>query len=168
MGNSVGEYGQVVAVAFGIGALAERSVTAFTVLKLVGGAYLIYLGAKTFRQRSSLSATFVAVPEWRPDHLAFAQGLTVGVTNPKTVIFLAAILPQFVSRTAEHVSAQILLLGLVFSVIAIVSDTAWALAAARTRSWFAHSPRRLRLVGGAGGLAIAAVGASLLASGRKD
>jgi threonine/homoserine/homoserine lactone efflux protein len=73
-----------------------------------------------------------------------------------------------VSRAGGHVSAQILVLGLVFAAIALVSDTLWALAAGVFRAWFARSPRRLKLVGGAGGLAIAAVGAGLLVSGRKD
>jgi threonine/homoserine/homoserine lactone efflux protein len=168
VGNALGEYVQVVAVAFGIGALAERSVAAFTSLKLVGGAYLVYLGAKTFRQRRSLATALASPPELRPDRRSFAQGAIVGVTNPKTVVFLAAILPQFVDRTGGHVPNQILFLGLVFAVIAIVSDTTWALAAGRCRRWFARSPRRLELIGGAGGLAIVAIGAGLIVSGRKD
>jgi len=88
--------------------------------------------------------------------------------NPKTVVFLAAILPQFVSRAVGHASGQILVLGLVFAVIAILSDTVWVCGAARFRSWFGRSPRRLELFGGTGGLAIIAVGAGLLVSGRKD
>jgi threonine/homoserine/homoserine lactone efflux protein len=167
VGNALGEYVQVFAVAFGIGALAERSVAAFTSLKLVGGAYLVYLGAKTFRQRRSLATALVA-PEFKSDRRSFAQGVIVGVTNPKTVVFLAAILPQFVERAGGHVPKQILLLGLVFAVIAIVSDTTWALAAGRCRRWFARSPRRLELIGGAGGLAIVALGAGLIVSGRKQ
>lgn len=169
VGNSLGEYAQVVAVAFGVGALAERSVAAFTILKLVGGAYLLYLGAKTFRERRTLAAALAApvvVPS--SDRRSFAQGAMVGVSNPKTVVFLAAILPQFVDRAAGPVAQQILLLGLVFAGIALVSDTLWALAAGAFRSWFARSPRRLELVGGTGGLAIMAVGAGLLVSGRKD
>jgi threonine/homoserine/homoserine lactone efflux protein len=74
----------------------------------------------------------------------------------------------FVDRTGGHVPNQILFLGLVFAVIAIVSDTTWALAAGRCRRWFARSPRRLELIGGAGGLAIVAIGAGLIVSGRKD
>ena len=168
IGNALGEYVQVIAVAFGIGALAEQSVAAFTALKLAGGAYLVYLGVRTFRERRSLAAALAApVPE-RSDRRSFVQGVTVGVTNPKTIVFLAAILPQFVSRGGGHVPAQILLLGLIFAAIAIISDSMWALAAGAFRAWFARSPRRLELVGGAGGLAIVAVGAGLLVSGRKD
>jgi hypothetical protein len=95
------------------------------------------------------------------------QGFTVGATNPKTVVFLTAILPQFVSRPAGNVPTQILLLGLLFGAIAVASGTMWALAAAALRAWFARSPRRLEPVGAPGGLGIAAVGLGFLGSGRK-
>jgi threonine/homoserine/homoserine lactone efflux protein len=167
VGNALGEYVQVIAVAIGVGALAEQSVAAFTVLKLAGGAYLIYLGVRTFRERKSLAAAISAPAAPRSDRRAFLEGATVGVTNPKTVVFLAAILPQFVSRTAGDVPVQILVLGAVFAAIAIVSDTIWALVAGGFRAWFSRSPRRLELVGGTGGLAIVAVGAGLMISGRK-
>ena len=168
VGNALGEYIQVIAVAVGVGALAEQSVVAFTALKLAGGAYLVYLGVKTFRERKSLAAAIAAPVATRSDRRSFFEGFTVGATNPKTVVFLAAILPQFVSRAAGHVPAQILLLGLVFAAIALISDSIWALAAGGFRAWFARSPRRLELIGGAGGLAIVAVGAGLVVSGRKD
>ena len=104
VGNALGEYVQVVAVAYGIGALAERSVETFTALKIVGGAYLVYLGAKTYKQRKSLGTALATPPEHTSDRRSFAQGLIVGVTNPKTVVFLAAILPQFVDRANGHVA----------------------------------------------------------------
>jgi threonine/homoserine/homoserine lactone efflux protein len=168
VGNTLGEYCQVLAVAVGAGAIAERSVVAFTILKLLGGAYLCYLGVRTFRRRKSLAASLSAGSGPRSDRRAFGEGFTVGITNPKTVVFLAAVLPQFASRAAGHVTVQILLLGLVFAGIALVSDTAWAFAAGGVRSWFSRSPRRLELIGGAGGLAIVAVGAGLLATGRRN
>jgi threonine/homoserine/homoserine lactone efflux protein len=168
LGNALGEYAQVAGVAFGVGALVEQSVAAFTTLKLAGGAYLVFLGIRTFRARRSLVAALAAPVASGSDRRSFLAGLTVGVTNPKTVVFLAAILPQFVNRAGGAVAGQILLLGLIFVAIAIVSDSAWALAAGGFRGWFARSPKRLELVGGAGGLAIVAVGAGLIASGRKD
>jgi threonine/homoserine/homoserine lactone efflux protein len=168
LGNALGEYVQVMLVAIGVGALAERSVAAFTVLKLAGGAYLVYLGIHTFRERRSLAAALGGMAEPASDRRSFMQGVTVGATNPKTVVFLAAILPQFVDRRDGSVAIQVLLLGLVFMAIAVLCDTAWALAAGRFRTWFGRSPRRLELVGGTGGLAIVAVGAGLLVSGRKQ
>lgn len=167
VGNALGEYVQVIAVALGVGVLAERSVAVFSALKILGGVYLLYLGVRTYRNRRSLAAAFDAESEPPRDRRAFLEGLTVGATNPKTVVFLAAILPQFVTRAAGHVPLQILVLGLIFGLIALVSDTIWALAAGQLRQWFARSPRRLELVGGAGGVAIFAVGAALLVSGRK-
>src|SRR5437764_3665052 len=139
-GNAAGEYAQVMAIAFGIGALVEHSVAAFTVLKLLGGCYLLYLGLKTFRQRKSLARALSRSDRAPTGRVSFAQGFTVGATNPKTVVFLAAILPQFVSRQAGDVPLQILVLGLLFAAIAVASDTIWALAAGGLRAWFGRSP----------------------------
>ena len=167
-GNALGEYIQVIAVAFGVGALAERSVGAFTALRVVGGFYLIYIGIRTIQQRRSLAADLVAPVPTRSDQRSFLEGFVVGATNPKTVIFLTAILPEFVSRAAGRVSMQILLLGLVFALIALVSDSLWVFAASGFRTWLGRSPRRLEMVGGGSGLAIAALGVGVLVSGRKD
>ncbi|HVT63729.1 MAG TPA: LysE family translocator [Mycobacteriales bacterium] len=169
VGNSFGVYLQTIAVAFGIGTLVEESVAAFTIVKLLGGCYLLYLGAKTFHERKSLAGAISgSYGEARSDRRAFVEGMTVGVTNPKTIVFLVAVLPQFTSRGDGNVPLQIMLLGLIFFALAMVSDSGWILAASRVRSWFAGSPRRLELVGGTGGLAIMAVGAGVLATGRKS
>jgi threonine/homoserine/homoserine lactone efflux protein len=169
VGNSFGVYVQTIAVAFGIGTLVEKSVAAFTVVKLLGGCYLLYLGFNTFRARKSLAGAITdAYGEPRSDRRAFIEGMTVGITNPKTIVFLVAVLPQFASRSDGDVPGQILLLGLIFFALAMVSDSAWIAAASRVRSWFARSPRRLELVGGTGGLAIMAVGAGVLATGRRS
>jgi threonine/homoserine/homoserine lactone efflux protein len=169
VGNSVGVYVQTVAVAFGIGALVQQSVAAFTVVKLLGGCYLLYLGIRTIRERGRLADSITGATEpARSDRRAFLEGLTVGLTNPKTIVFLAAVLPQFTSRADGSVPLQILVLGVIFFALAMVSDSVWVVAASRVRSWFARSPRRLELIGGSGGLAIVAVGAGVLATGRKD
>ena len=167
VGNTLGEYVQVIAVAFGIGAVAERSVAVLTGLKLFGAAYLIYLGAKAIRERRSPFTMLQSVET--PSRRRFLlQGFVVGVSNPKTVVFLVAILPLFVDRADGSLSGQILVLGLVFSAIALVCDNAWGLFAGTARDWFAKSPKRLELIGGIGGLAIIAVGVRLALTGRKD
>ena len=77
-------------------------------------------------------------------------------------------LPQFVDRPAGHVPTQMLLLGTIFVSIAVVSDGTWALAAGTARSWLARSPCRMETVGGASGLVMIGLGASLALTGRKD
>ncbi|MET8982916.1 LysE family translocator [Streptomyces sp. NPDC004539] len=167
MGNTVGSYGLVVAVALGVGAVVERSVLVFTVLKWAGAAYLVYLGVKAWRERGVLHAPGVT-GEDGGDRRAFREGFLVGVTNPKTIVFYAAVLPQFVDRDAGHSAAQMLLLGLVFNLIAIASDSLWGITAGAARTWFTDSPQRLSRVGGFGGLALIGLGVSVAVTGRKD
>ncbi|MGW2570399.1 LysE family translocator [Streptomyces sp. NPDC001537] len=169
VGNTLGAYLLVVAVAFGIGSVVERSVLLFTVLKLAGALYLVYLGVKAWRERGSLRAVFTGGEV--PAHSGlrtFWEGFAVGVTNPKTIVFFAAVLPQFVDRDSGHVTAQMLLLGLVFNVIALASDSVWGLIASTARGWFARSPRRLSMVGGVGGLTMIGLGVTVAVTGRKD
>ncbi|MCH5670948.1 LysE family translocator [Streptomyces gilvus] len=169
VGNTLGAYLLVVAVAVGIGSVVERSVLVFTLLKLAGAAYLVYLGVRAWRARGSLRAAFTgaeAVPHSGPR--TFWEGFAVGVTNPKTIVFFAAVLPQFVEPDRGHVTPQMLLLGLVFNAIALASDSAWGLVAATARDWFARSPRRLSLVGGVGGLTMIGLGVTVAVTGRKD
>ncbi|MFB4420036.1 LysE family translocator [Streptomyces sp. QL37] len=169
VGNTLGACVLVVAVASGIGAVVERSVLVFTVLKLAGAAYLVYLGVRAWRERGSLRAAFSGgAGAAQGGSRTFWEGFAVGVSNPKTIVFFAAVLPQFVDRDQGHVAAQMLVLGLVFNVIAVVSDCAWGLVAATARSWFARSPQRLSLVGGVGGLAMIGLGVTVATTGRKD
>jgi threonine/homoserine/homoserine lactone efflux protein len=167
-GNTTGAYLLVVAVALGVGSIVERSASVFTVMKLAGAGYLVYLGVKAVRQRGSLSAAFAGDGPAYGSLRTFREGLVVGVANPKTIVFFAAVLPQFVDRSQGHVALQMLLLGVVFNAIAIVSDSVWGMAAATARSWFARSPRRLALVGGVGGLSMIGLGITIAATGRKD
>ncbi len=168
VGNAVGEMVLVIAVAVGVGALVERSVAVFTVMKVVGAAYLILLGIRAIRDRRSLPGLLDAATAPRTGRRTFLDGVVVGVTNPKSVIFFAAILPQFADRSAGHVPLQLIVLGLIFTVIALCSDTAWGVAAGRLRRWFARSPRRLERIGGAGGLAMIGLGVRLAVTGRHD
>ncbi|OPC77362.1 lysine transporter LysE [Embleya scabrispora] len=168
-GNTVGAYTLVVAVALGVGGIVERSVLVFTTLKLVGAAYLIHLGVQAFRERKALPAAFTAdTPAPAGNLRTFRDGFLVGVANPKTIVFFAAVLPQFVDRDQGHVAVQMLLLGLVFNVIAVASDSVWGVAAATARGWFVGSPQRLAAVGGVGGLAMIGLGVTVAATGRKD
>jgi threonine/homoserine/homoserine lactone efflux protein len=166
-GHAAGNYVVAACVAVGLGTLLQRSEQAFVIVKVAGALYLIWLGVHAIRHRKSLADAFaVAVPPregWR----ALRDGAAVGVTNPKAYILFGAILPQFVNRGAGHVPAQMLLLALVSVLIGAISDCSWAYTASAVRTWFARSPRRFELVGGAGGLAMIGVGVTVALTGRN-
>jgi threonine/homoserine/homoserine lactone efflux protein len=171
IGNVFGSYLLVTAVAFGIGALVERSVAIYLTVKLAGAAYLIYLGVQAFRHRKELKASAMRTgsgKEPRGDLRTVLDGALVGVTNPKGVVFFAAVLPQFVNHSAGQVPLQMLLLGLIPISIGLVTDTLWGLTASAARTWFAGSDRRLSLIGGAGGFTMIGLGVTVAVTGRTD
>ena len=170
LGNEAGSLVLVGLVAAGVGPLVERSALIFTTLKLAGAAYLVFLGARAFLQRRRHALAELASRAGAPRGWARAvlQGFLVGVSNPKTAIFFAAILPQFVARSRGDVPVQMLVLGAVFALIATISDGAWSLIASGARGWFGRSPRRLELVGGTGGLAMIGLGITVAVTGRQS
>jgi len=166
-GHAAGNYVVAACVAVGLGTLLQRSAQVFLGVKLAGALYLVFLGIQAFRHRNSLASAMSSSPAagasegWR----AVRDGLVVGVTNPKSFILFGAILPQFVNRGAGNVPLQMLLLALISVCLGAASDIAWGLAASAVRSWFARSPRRYALVGGAGGLAMIGVGVTVALTG---
>jgi len=169
-GNEIGLCVQVVAVAFGVGAVLERSAQVVTAVKLAGAAYLVYLGVQAVRHRTSVAEALAA--EVRPvtPLRAIRDGFVVGVANPKSIVFFVAALPEFTSAAPGHlpVPAQMLILGALFPVIALVLDSLWATIADTARRWLVRSPRRLAMIGGAGGLVMIGLGLSVAVTGRKD
>jgi threonine/homoserine/homoserine lactone efflux protein len=168
VGNAAGEYLLVVLVAVGVGTIVERSQVVFTSLKLVGAAYVVYLGIQAVRHRRSLRDVVQQVTPEKSMARVLREGFVVGVANPKTAVFFAAVLPQFADRSAGRVPLQLLVLGALFIAIALVSDSMWAIGAGAARSWFVTSPRRLELVGGTGGLIMIGLGASIALRGNPD
>ncbi|MGW3009505.1 LysE family translocator [Streptomyces sp. NPDC001219] len=170
LGNLIGSYALVSAVAWGLGALVETSAAVFMGVKLAGAAYLVYLGVQAFRHRKEMRAADIEAPagEQRSDLRTVLDGIFVGVTNPKGLVFFAAVLPQFVNHAAGHVPTQMMVLGLVPVGIGMITDTLWGLGASAARSWFARSDRRLSMVGGAGGFAMIGLGVTVAATGRAD
>lgn len=170
LGNLVGSYVLVIAVAWGLGALVESSAAVFMGVKMAGAAYLVYLGVQAFRHRKEMRAAAMEAPvsERRGDLRTVLDGIFVGVTNPKGIVFFAAVLPQFVDHAAGHVPLQMMVLGLVPVAIGLITDTLWGLGASAARSWFARSDRRLSMVGGAGGFAMIGLGVTVAATGRAD
>jgi threonine/homoserine/homoserine lactone efflux protein len=168
LGGAMGSVVMAAAVAAGLGALIQASALVYHLLKIVGAAYLIYLGVRAIRHRRALRAAFHAGATEVSSGRTWWEGFVVSVTNPKTGVFFAAILPQFVDVSAGHPALQILLLGAIFTVIALGSDAVWGIGASAVRSWFGRSQRRLDLMGGFGGLTMIGLGVGLAFSGRKD
>ena len=170
IGNELGLCVQVVAVAFGVGAVVQRSAQVITVVKLAGAVYLAFLGVQAIRHRRSTAEALAArVTPVRPLR-AIRDGFVVGMANPKTIVFFVVGLPEFTTTAPGHlpVPAQMLILGALFPVIALVLDSAWAAIAGTARQWLVGSPRRLAVIGGAGGLVMIGLGVSIAATGRKD
>jgi threonine/homoserine/homoserine lactone efflux protein len=168
VGNALGILTQICALAVGLGPLIAASATAYTALKIVGAGYLVWLGIQAIRNRRALAEAFESGVPVTPHSLhAVRAGYVVGVTNPKTIVFFAALLPQFVDP-GSPVLTQLVALGTVFAVLALVMDGTVALVASRARDWFASSPTRMSRVGGAGGLMMVGLGTGLLFSGRSS
>lgn len=161
LGNALGSAAVLVLVSLGLGKIVQASDAVFTVLKVVGAAYLVYLGVQAIRHRRDLetaAADGVTAPVARSTPAAVRQGAIVGVTNPKVYVMFAALLPQFVNPAAS-VPVQMLALGGLMLLIGLVTDGIWALAAARLRSALVSSPRRARAVVTTGGASMIGLGA---------
>jgi threonine/homoserine/homoserine lactone efflux protein len=166
LGNELGLLVQVALVAVGLGTVLERSILVFSALKFAGALYLIWLGVQAWRRRGSLVVTReLEAGAARPGRV-LREGFLVGVSNPKGLLIFGAILPQFVNPHAGHTQLQLLFLGLLCVLIALVSDTTWALLAGTARGWLARSPRRLSRMGGVSGGIMVGLGI-LLAFGKE-
>lgn len=165
LGNALGLLPIIALVAIGVGGFIAQSDILFTIVKVVGAAYLVYLGIQAIRHRHRTAAIAIDGVADRSPWRQLAEGFVVGVTNPKTIAFFVAVLPQFVSVPAGAVPLQMIELGLVFFVIALISDGAWALVAAGARTWFGRSPRRISTLSAIGGALMIVLGVILLFTG---
>lgn len=168
IGNELGEFLQVVAVALGLGVIVERSSLVFDSVRLFGAAYLIFLGIRTIRARRSFAEAADPPARARTSRRMVRDGFLVGVSNPKTTLFFLAVLPQFVDPARGNVAAQLLTLGLMFVLLALVNDSLYGMSAGGIRAWLDRSPRRLAMLGGTSGLVMIGLGVRLALTGRRD
>jgi threonine/homoserine/homoserine lactone efflux protein len=142
LGIHVGTLVHIAAATVGLSALIVSSAVAFTVVKIAGAVYLVGLGLWTLfsRQREA----DVALGGERSLRRAFAQGIVVNVLNPKTALFFLAFLPQFVDPDASHPAVQIAVLGILFALLGLVTDSLWALAAGTAGGVLRRSRRFVR------------------------
>ncbi|MET0734983.1 MAG: LysE family translocator [Microbacterium sp.] len=167
LGNALGLLPIIALVALGVGGIVAQSVVLFTIVKIAGALYLAYLGIQAIRHRKDASRAVAEGAAPRSHWRQLGEGFVVGVTNPKTIAFFVAVLPQFVDLSAGSVPLQMIELGLVFFAIALISDGAWALVAAAARTWFGRSPKRIEALSATGGGLMIGLGGILLFTGAE-
>ncbi len=159
IGNAFGMFLVSVLVAFGLGPLLQSSKLFYNGIQWAGGAYLIYLGYSAIAA-SKIDAQGMQKTEGsKPSFFtSLKNGFWVGVLNPKSIVFFAAILPQFVDQEKNNVTAQLLLLGAIFATIALISDGSYGLLAGTVRSWLAGDVKRLIFMRRFGGVVMIGLG----------
>ena len=133
----VGNFMHVLAATLGLSALLLSSALAFTIVKYLGAAYLVYLGLRKLLSSDTIHLSGNS----RPQSLrrTFSQGVVVATLNPKTALFFVAFLPQFVDPSKGAVAAQMLFLGCIFVMLAVISDSMYALLAGTVGQWLKSS-----------------------------
>lgn len=142
LGVATGSLVHVAAAALGLSALLLSSAVAFSMVKYLGAAYLIYLGIRKLMVREELQA--VEAGNGQKLSRIFLQGIVVNVLNPKTALFFFAFIPQFVDPARGSVAAQIMFFGGLFAVMGVFSDGAYALLAGTVGKWLKGNLRALR------------------------
>lgn len=167
-GAGVGIMGHSLLAAFGVSALLTASQTAFWVMKLVGAAYLIYLGVQQWRSAATGAAPMTTKPA--PLQVVFMRGVLSNLLNPKVALFVLAFVPQFVlaGDGAASPLVQMLSLGAIFSLLTIIAYSALGAAAGSVNRWLAAHPAYLQAVNrGSAGLFVASGAAVLLLDRRQ-
>ncbi|MEO6534132.1 MAG: LysE family translocator [Pseudolysinimonas sp.] len=167
VGNAGGMLVQTGLVALGVGAIVAQSIVVLTVIKFAGAAYLVFLGIQAIRHRREVSAPVEAGAP-RSTLRLLSEGFVVGITNPKSIIFFVAILPQFIDASAGAIPLQLAELGVTFVVLALLMDSTWVLTAGAARHWCARSPKRLSQLGVVGGVVMIGLGGALAVTGAKS
>jgi threonine/homoserine/homoserine lactone efflux protein len=161
-GTGVGGFVHVVAGTVGISALVMASAEAFTVLKIAGALYLIWLGFKTWREAGIVDPIGV---ETSGVGRAFREGILVEALNPKTAAFFLAFIPQFIEPTA-NVARQFIILGAISVVLNTGADVVVTYWAAKARSGLARRPSLIVKMRQTSGAVMCGLGASLLLARR--
>ena len=159
-GNALGVGLQILIVALGLGVLIQQSPDLFFVIKVAGALMIGYLGLKAIWQRKKLDASNATVsPSGKK---VLSESIVVGITNAKTLVFFIAALPSFVDPLNGNPSAQMLVLGALFLIIGVTSDSVYAIAAGKARHWLGGSEKRLANFRAIGGLALTLLGLYML------
>jgi threonine/homoserine/homoserine lactone efflux protein len=165
LGLSIGALVHVAAATAGVSAILLASATAFGIVKALGAGYLIYLGIRTLVTRHPPSSVEASPP--RSLYRLFRDGVFVSVLNPKIAVFFLAFLPQFVEPSRGPVPQQVLLLGLVYVGLALITDSAYAVLAGSLRHWLGGRVMQGPLPRYASGAVYLGLGVSTALTGRR-
>lgn len=168
IGTGLGGCVHVLAGSLGVSAIVLASAELFAVMKLIGAAYLVWIGLRTVlsaRRDATIGAAGAAAPPVGP-HRAFREGVLVEALNPKTAAFFLAFVPQFVDPVAGSVALQFAVLGAVSVVLNTLADVAVAFAAGSVREGAAARPTLIRRLRQASGAAMVALGVGLALAKR--
>jgi threonine/homoserine/homoserine lactone efflux protein len=164
-GNVTGTFVLSSLVALGLGPVLQRSDLAFAAVQWGGGLYLVYLGIDAIRKRKIHAADMTNQGSIEPKNFqSIRDGFMVGVLNPKGLVFYAAVLPQFVDRDRGNITAQLLFLGALFSILAFISDGSWGLLAGTARAWLSGDANRLEKLRATGGCVMIFLGLAVIYS----
>jgi len=162
-GNVTGSFVLSVFVAIGLGPILQQSELAYKAVQWAGGLYLIYLGIDAIRHRRVHAADMTNQGDVAPTiRRSIRDGFWVGALNPKAIVFYAAVLPQFIDRERGSVTAQLILLGAIFSILAFLSDGTWGILAGTARTWLATDAQRLEKLRATGGSIMIILGLTVL------
>jgi threonine/homoserine/homoserine lactone efflux protein len=152
------------AVAFGVAAIFQTSITAFNILKFIGAAYLLYLAYLSFKSNSKTKL------DTKKNTLSafklYKRGVIMNITNPKVSIFFLAFLPQFTNPQNGNVTIQIFILGALFMLCALVIFSLIAMVAGKLGSWFSRSPNAENILNKVAGTVFAGLAIKLALSER--
>ena len=165
VGIATGDAVYVAAAAVGISALLASSALAFDVVRYAGAGYLVYLGIRKLTARSR-DEVGDGAPSERLRGI-YARGMLVNVLNPKTALFLFSFLPQFVNAGRGGVALQIMILGLVYIALGLLSDGTYVLVASSLRPWLRSRPMFLRRHEQVSGVVYVGLGLAAAASGSR-
>ena len=166
LGVIVGILVHTALAAFGVGAILQASESLFLALKLIGAAYLVYIGIRLFVAQAPAPGTDGVETALRPWAL-FWQGVLSNVTNPKIVLFFFAFLPQFVSPASTHPTRDLVALGVLYALMGLPVKVGVALAAGSLASRLARSPSAGRWLHRTSGAILVGLGLKLAASERS-
>jgi threonine/homoserine/homoserine lactone efflux protein len=168
VGLAVGSLTHVIVTVLGLSVLFTHSPMLYTAVKLVGAAYLIYLGLSYWRTRTENNNTNVTRVKEKPFLSIFKESIIVEVTNPKTALFFIALLPQFVVPESGSVSQQLLVLGIIVTLSGLPCDILVAIASSKVSNWLSRNTNAQQIQTRVSGSILLAMGTYIIADETLD